>query len=61
MRITTVDDSLPGADRRHGDAAKMTALAARIADGLSLSTVASSHHYLRSQVALVERPGAGGP
>lgn len=32
---------------------KMTALAARIADGLSLS-VASSHDYLRNQVALAE-------
>lgn len=33
---------------------KMTALAARVADGLSLS-VASSHAYLRDQVALVEQ------
>jgi alkanesulfonate monooxygenase SsuD/methylene tetrahydromethanopterin reductase-like flavin-dependent oxidoreductase (luciferase family) len=32
---------------------RMTALAARVADGLSLS-VASSHEYLRNQVALAE-------
>lgn len=55
MRITTVDTSLPPIPIDiMAIRPKMTALAARIADGLSLS-VFSSHDYLRSQVDLVER------
>lgn len=55
MRITTVDTSLPPIPIDvMAIRPKMTALAARIADGLSLS-VFSSHDYLRSQVELVER------
>ena len=54
MRITTVDDTVPPVPVDiMAIRPKMTALAARIADGLSLS-VASSHDYLRSQVQLVE-------
>ena len=55
MRITTADPALPPIPIDvMAIRPKMTALAARIADGLSL-TVLSSHDYLRSQVALVER------
>lgn len=55
MRITTVDTSLPPIPIDvMAIRPKMTALAARIADGLSLS-VFGSHDYLRSQVDLVER------
>ncbi|MEO7349655.1 MAG: LLM class flavin-dependent oxidoreductase [Terrimesophilobacter sp.] len=54
MQITTANKALPPV---HMDIMairpKMTALAARIADGLSLS-VLSSHGYIRSQVELVE-------
>lgn len=55
MRITTANTDLPPVPIDiMAIRPKMTALAARVADGLSLS-VFSSHDYLRSQVDLVER------
>ncbi|HWM33855.1 MAG TPA: LLM class flavin-dependent oxidoreductase [Pseudolysinimonas sp.] len=55
MTISTADDTLPPVPIDiMAIRPKMTALAARIGDGLSLS-VGSSHDYLRSQVELVER------
>jgi len=55
MRITTVNTSLPPIPiDLMAIRPKMTALAGRIADGLSLS-VLCSHDYLRSQVKLIEQ------
>jgi 5,10-methylenetetrahydromethanopterin reductase len=55
MRISTVDTSLPPVPIDiMAIRPKMTALAGRIADGLSLS-VLCSHDYLRSQVKLIEQ------
>ena len=55
MRITTIDTTLPPIPIDvMAIRPRMTMLAARLGDGLSLS-VGASHEYIRSQIALVQR------